>query len=80
MRAIQLGHKNTLIVISRTELETLHSKVNGSISLLEDRQGAPGYAIMVDTDAQHAQRSKPPINETSRKKRLNNAGKKRLPT
>lgn len=61
MKAIQLGMSNVLLVISESELETLRSQYTkpASIALLQGGRDAPGYALMVESDRNHADRLKP---------------------
>lgn len=87
MRTIPLGMTGTLVIVSRSELKHLREQAyrGTSIILLQGGDGAPGYAVMVEDDAEHVKRPKPGgpprvLTGTTGKKRQNNAAKNQSTT
>lgn len=81
MRALPIGMNGTLIVISKQELAEMKMQAHNGVSmvLLEGGQGAPGYAIMVEDNDEHARRPKPgEIKVTRSRKPQKNGAKKQL--
>lgn len=60
MRAKQIGISGVLIILSASEIATLHKGFSKNpFFLLEDKEGAPGFSVMVENDHDHLGRAKP---------------------